>query len=142
VQPDADPTTKKVDYTDRTTEFKRVEPDVAPVFKPNTTIQNQDGTTTTLDTTTTAGEETPWRAQFVAPITTGQVGAWETGQARADAKKWRDLHMRAAKKKWGYGTDEFNKQAYIDQRNRIATRHRKMLGAGPKTLKDGTVLEY
>jgi hypothetical protein len=50
--------------------------------------------------------------------------------------------MGAAKKKWGYGTDEFNKQAYIDQRNRIATRHRKMLGAGPKTLKDGTVLEY
>jgi len=50
--------------------------------------------------------------------------------------------MGAAKKKWGYGTDEFNKQAYIDQRNKIARRHRKMLGAGPKTLKTGEVLSY
>jgi hypothetical protein len=141
VQPDADPTTKKVDYTDRTTEFKRVEPEVAPVFKPNTTIQNQDGTTTTVDATTTAGVETPWRAQFVAPITTGQEGSWGGAgtQARADAKKWRDLHMDAQEKKYGLTRNAAGKiikpanlsgadwNAYIDKRNKIAARHKKMV---------------
>ena len=142
VQPDADPTTKKVDYTDRTTEFKRVEPDVAPVFEPDTTIQGDDGTTTILDTTTTGGVETPWRSQFVAPITTGQEGSWGGAgtQARADAKKWRTLHMDAAIRKAGLTRDANKKivkpstmsdadwRAFADQKNKIADRFRKMIG--------------
>ena len=141
VQPDADPTTKKVDYTDRTTEFKRVEPEVAPVFKPNTTIQNQDGTTTTVDATTTAGVETPWRAQFVGAITPGQVGSWKTGQARNDAQKWRNLHMDAAMNKYNLkrGGDKNAIQrstdisdadwaAFVKKRNQIAGRFEKMIG--------------
>jgi len=137
---DTDPDTEGWQGT-RTTEFKRVEPDVAPVFKPNTTIQNQDGTTTTLDTTTTAGEETPWRSQFVAPITTGQEGSWGGAgtQARADAKKWRDLHMNANMNKYGLTRNAAGKiikpanlsgadwNAYIDKRNKIAARHKKMV---------------
>ena len=126
---DTDPDTEGWQGT-RTTEFKRDEPVVTPQLYPDVTDSDTGDTTT------------DWKTQFKGAITPGQVGSWETGQARADAKKWRDLHMGAAKKKWGYGTDEFNRQAYIDQRNKIATRHRKMLGAGAKTLKSGTVLSY
>ena len=92
-------------------------------------------------------EDAPWqerKQQFKGPISEASIGAWgEAGsQARADAKEWRNLHMGAAKKKWGFGTEDFNKDAYIAQRNKIATRHRKMLGAGSKTLKSGETLEY
>ena len=38
--------------------------------------------------------------------------------------------MSSAKKKWGHGTEDFKKDAYIAQRDRIAARHRKMLGVG------------
>jgi len=130
---DTDPVTPGWQGT-RTTEFKRDEPEVAPTLYPTTTETVDEVETVVPD----------WKTQFKGKITSGQVGAWGEGgsQARADAKKWRDLHMGAAKKKWGYGTDEFNKQAYIDQRNKIARRHRKMLGAGSKTLKTGEVLSY
>jgi len=115
------------------TEFKRVEPDVAPVFEPKVT----EG----VDPTTTAGVETPWRSQFVAPITTGQEGSWGGAgtQARADAKKWRDLHMGAQEKKYGLTRNAAGKiikptnisgtdwNAYIDKRNKISARHKKMV---------------
>jgi len=60
--------------------------------------------------------------------------------ARHQAKMWRQQHMDAAKKKYGFGTDDFNKSEYIKQRNQIASRHRRMVGAGDKTLKSGTVI--
>jgi hypothetical protein len=107
-------------------EFKRDVPTVAPqLFK----------------------EGAPWKErkeQFKGPITEANIGAWKTpgSQARADAKEWRNLHMDAAKKKWGFGTEDFDKDKYVEQRNKIASRHRKMLGAGPKTLKSGVTLEY
>jgi hypothetical protein len=118
-----------------TTEYKRDEPTVAPTLYDTTTTEVIDDVETVVP---------DWRTQFKGKITTGQIGSWGEGgsQARADAKKWRTLHMDAAKNKWGYGTDDFNKQAYINQRNKIARRHRKMLGAGSKTLKTGEVLSY
>jgi hypothetical protein len=67
-------------------------------------------------------------------------GQFKTGDRRQDAKKWRAAHIAAAKKKWGYGTAEYNKIEYLKQRNKIAHRHRIMLDAGAKTLKDGTVI--
>jgi len=137
---DTDPDTEGWQGT-RTREFKRVEPDVDPVFKPNTTIQNQDGTTTTVDATTTAGVETPWRAQFVGAITPGQEGSWKTGQARNDAQKWRNLHMDAAMNKYNLkrGGDKNAIQrstdisdadwaAFVKKRNQIAGRFEKMIG--------------
>jgi|TARA_R100000656_G_scaffold70577_1_gene53019 hypothetical protein len=115
-----------------TTEFKRDEPDVAPVFEPNVT----EG----VDPSTTAGEETPWRSQFVAPITTGQQGSWSEGQARIDAQKWRNLHMDAAMKKWNLkrggaknaiqrSTDISDKDwdDFIKQRDSIISRFKKMI---------------
>ena len=115
-----------------TTELKRDEPDVDPVFKPNVT----EG----LDPSTTAGEETPWRSQFVAPITTGQEGSWSEGQARTDAQKWRNLHMDAAMKKWnlkrGGAKNAIQRSAtisdkdwgdFIKQRNSIVSRFKKMI---------------
>ena len=137
---DTDPDTEGWQGTP-TTEFKRVEPEVAPTLYPDVVTKIEDDVT---------GITRDWKTQFEGVITPGQSGSWgqdDSGkpvasQARRDAQKWRELHMGAAKRKWGYDTDEFNKQAYIDQRNKIATRHRKMLGAGPKTLKGGTVLEY
>ena len=134
-QPDTDLNTAGVQPGEGTTEFKRDEPDVDPVFKPKVT----DG----ADTTTTAGEDTPWRSQFVAPITTGQEGSWGGAgtQARADAKKWRDLHMNAAMKKAGLtrvGNDPIQRNTTISdadwnafklKRDKIAARHKKMVGA-------------
>lgn len=60
--------------------------------------------------------------------------------ARHQAKMWRKQHMDAAKKKYGFGTDDFNKSEWIKARNKIASRHRRMIGAGDKTLKSGTVI--
>ena len=60
---------------------------------------------------------------------------------RNQAKSWRQQHMDAAKKKHGFGTDDFNKSDFIKQRNKIASRHRRMVGAGDKTLKSGTVVK-
>ena len=126
------------------TEFKRDEPDVDPVFKPNTTIQNQDGTTTTVDSTTTGGEDTPWRSQFVAPITEGQEGSWDSGQARTDAQKWRNLHMDANMNKYGLkrvGTNAIQRStdisdadwdSFTKKRNEIDSRFKKMIGWKPK----------
>ena len=139
-QPDTDLNTAGVQPGEGTTEFKRVEPDVAPVFEPNTTIQNQDGTTTTVDSTTTGGEDTPWRSQFVAPITTGQEGSWDSGQARTDAQKWRNLHMDANMNKYGLkrvGTNAIQRSTdisdadwgnFVTKRNEIDTRFKRMIG--------------
>jgi len=69
------------------------------------------------------------------------AGQFKTGQARQHAKTWRQKHMEAAKKK--HGGDNMTKEqksAYIKQRNKIANRHRIMIGAGAKTLKDGSVI--
>ena len=140
-QPDTDPNTVGVQPGEGTTEFKRVEPDVDPVFKPNTTIQNQDNTTTTVDATTTGGEETPWRSQFVGAITPGQEGSWSEGQARNDAQKWRNLHMDAAMKKYGLSRNDKNQikrssnaaitnkqwSDFLKKRNSIAARFEKMI---------------
>jgi hypothetical protein len=143
-QPDTDLNKVGVQPGAGTTEFKRVEPDVDPVFEPNTTIQNQDGTTTTVDATTTAGEDTPWRSQFVAPITEGQTGSWESGQARNDAQKWRNLHMDANMNKYGLkrvGTNAIQRStdisdadwnAFTTKRNEIDARFKKMIGWKPK----------
>ena len=60
---------------------------------------------------------------------------------RNQAKSWRQRHMDEAKKKYGFGTDDFNKSDFIKQRNKIASRHRRMVGAGDKTLKSGTVVK-
>ena len=129
---DADPNKTGWQGT-KTTELKRDEPDVDPVFKPNVT----EG----LDPSTTAGEETPWRSQFVAPITTGQEGSWKSGQARTDAQKWRNLHMDAAMKKYNLkrGGDKNAIQRstdisdadwadFVKKRNQIASRFEKMIG--------------
>ena len=140
-QPDTDLNTAGVQPGEGTTEFKRVEPDVDPVFKPNTTIQNQDGTTTTVDATTTAGEDTPWREQFVSKITPGQEGSWDSGQARIDAQKWRNLHMNATMNKYGLSRNDKNQikrssnvditdtdwNDFIKKRNEIAARFEKMI---------------
>ena len=63
----------------------------------------------------------------------------DTGM-RHQARSWRQSQMDAAKKKYGFGTDDFNKSEWIKQRNKIASRHRRMIGAGDKTLKSGTVI--
>ena len=114
------------------------------MFKPNTTIQNEDGTTTTLDTTTSGGQETPWRSQFVAPITEEQEGSWDSGQARTDAQKWRNLHMDANMNKYGLkrvGTNAIQRStdisdadwnAFTKKRNEIDTRFKRMIGWKPK----------
>jgi len=132
-QPDTDLNKAGVQPGEGTTEFKRVDPDVDPVFKPNVT----EG----LDPTITAGEETPWRSQFVAPITTKQEGSWSSGQARNDAQKWRNLHMDAAMKKWnlkrGGDKNAIQRSAdisdkdwgdFVKKRNSIASRFEKMIG--------------
>ena len=140
-QPDTDPNKVGVQPGEGTTEFKRVEPDVAPVFKPNTTIQGEDGTNTTLDTTTTAGQDTPWRSQFVAKITPEQEGSWNEGQARTDAQKWRNLHMNATMNKYGLSRNDQNQikrssnvditdtqwSDFLKKRNEIAARFEKMI---------------
>ena len=129
---DADPNKTGWQGT-KTTELKRDEPDVDPVFKPNVT----EG----LDPSTTAGEETPWRSQFVAPITTGQEGPWSEGQARTDAQKWRNLHMNATMNKYGLSRNDQNQikrssnvditdtdwNNFIKKRNEIAARFEKMI---------------
>ena len=113
----------------RTTEFKRDEPEVAPVlYEPSTDAQGVDDT---------------WKQQFVGKITPGQVGAWGEGgsQQRKDAQKWRNLHMNAAIKKHGLTRGSDNKiarpsgmsdadwGAWATQREQIAKRFRKMIGA-------------
>ena len=132
-QPDTDPNTVGVQPGAGTTEFKRVEPDVDPVFKPNVT----EG----LDPSTSGGVETPWRSQFVAPITTGQEGSWKSGQARTDAQKWRNLHMDAAMKKWNLQRGGANNAIqrstdisdadwgdFVKKRDEIAGRFERMIG--------------
>ena len=69
------------------------------------------------------------------------AGQFKEGEARQDAKTWRANQMAAAKKK--YGGDNMTKDqktSYIKQRNKIANRHRIMIDAGEKTLKDGAVI--
>jgi len=131
-QPDTDLTTTGVQPGAGTTEFKRVEPTVAPVFEPNVPDN--------IDPTTTAGVETPWRSQFVAPITKKQAGSWDAGQARTDAQKWRNLHMDAAINKYGLkreGTNAIQRStdindadwnAFTKKRNEIDARFKKMIG--------------
>ena len=77
---------------------------------------------------------------------------FKTGQARQDANTWRQQHMSATEKKHGIKRDAAGKvinskktneqawNAYLAQRNKIANRHRVMIGAGKKTLADGTVI--
>jgi hypothetical protein len=58
--------------------------------------------------------------------------------------------MSAAEKKHGITRDASGKvirpesdkawKAYIKQRNKVAGRHRKLIGAGKKTLKSGAVI--
>ena len=77
-------------------------------------------------------------------------GKFKTGQAREHAKTWRQTHMGAAEKKYGIKRDEAGKvvkpksdtawKAYIEQRNKVAGRHRQLIGAGKKTLKSGAVI--
>jgi hypothetical protein len=81
-------------------------------------------------------------------------GKFKTGQARQDANTWRQQHMAAAEKKHGIKRDAAGKiinsskanqqawDAYIAQRNKIAGRHRGMIGAGKKTLKSGEVIGW
>lgn len=79
-------------------------------------------------------------------------GKFKTGQARQDAKTWRQQHMSAAEKKHGVTRDASGKvvkpaneqawNAYLAQRNKIAGRHRGMVGAGPKTTKGGKVIGW
>jgi len=115
------------------TEFKRVEPTVAPVFKP-TEVEG-------IDPSTSGGVATPWRSQFVAPITKQQEGSWKTGQARNDAQKWRDLHMNAAMNKYNLsrgGTSGAIQRStdisdadwgdFVTKRNEIAGRFERMIG--------------
>ena len=129
---DTDPDTEGWQGT-RTTEFKRDEPTVAPVFKP--------APYNNIDPSTSGGVETPWRAQFISPITKQQEGSWSSGQARNDAQKWRDLHMNAAMNKYGLSrgegghikrtsnTDITDTQwsDFIKKRNEIATRFGRMI---------------
>ena len=123
------------------TEFKRVEPTVAPVFKP-APYTNPD-TGLQVDPSTIAGEKTPWRAQFISPITKQQEGSWETGQARNDAQKWRNAHMNAEMNKYGLSRDATSGEIkrgsnaagitdtqwndFIKKRNEIATRFERMI---------------
>lgn len=66
---------------------------------------------------------------------------FKTGTARQDAKTWRAAHMKAATDKYGKpGDKDFNKSEYLKKRNKIANRHRIMIGAGEKTTKEGVVL--
>ena len=70
-------------------------------------------------------------------------GTFKTGQKRQHAKTWRQKHMDAAKKKHGVGDanqTEAQKKAWIKHRNKIASRHRKLIGAEKKTLKSGVVI--
>ena len=77
-------------------------------------------------------------------------GKFKTGQAREHAKTWRQTHMSAAEKKHGIKRDAAGKvvkpksdtawKAYIEQRNKVAGRHRQLIGAGKKTLKSGAVI--
>lgn len=79
-------------------------------------------------------------------------GKFKTGQARQDAKTWRNQHMSAAEKKHGVKRDDAGKvikpksdvawNAYLKQRNKIAGRHRGMVGAGKKTTKEGKVIGW
>jgi len=79
-------------------------------------------------------------------------GKFKTGQARQDANTWRQQHMAAAEKKHGIKRNAAGKvvkpaneqawNAYLAQRNKIAGRHRGMIGAGPKTLKSGKVIGW
>jgi len=142
---DTDPDTPGWQGT-RTTEFKREEPTVAPaLYEPNITTQGVDDT---------------WKQQFVGEIKTGNIGAWgldasgnpAASQARKDAQRWRNLHMGAAEAEFGItrsGADKkvdvgsgSNWEAYITKRNKIASRHRKMLGAGNITLPSGAIIGY
>ena len=128
---DTDPDTAGWQGT-RTTEFKRDEPeDPVTLYQPSTNTQ---------------GDDTTWRQQFQGAISPGNVGAWsvEQGgqQARQDAQKWRDLHMGAAMRKYGLSRGDNKKierssnanitdadwNSFIDQRNKIAKRFRKMIG--------------
>jgi len=77
-------------------------------------------------------------------------GKFKTGQARKHAQTWRQKHMSAAEKKHGITRDASGKvirpesddawKAYIKQRNKVAGRHRQLIGAGKKTLKSGVVI--
>ena len=77
-------------------------------------------------------------------------GKFKTGQPRQHAETWRKTHMGAAEKKHGIKRDEAGKvikpksdiawKAYIAQRNKVAGRHRQLIGAGKKTLKSGAVI--
>jgi hypothetical protein len=132
-QPDTDLTTEGVQPGAGTTEFKRVEPDVDPVFKP--------APYNNIDPTTSGGEPTPWRSQFISPITEQQEGSWSSGQARNDAQKWRNLHMNAAMNKYNLkrGTGE-NKaiqrsadisdtdwNSFVKKRDEIHNRFKRMI---------------
>jgi hypothetical protein len=133
-QPDTDLTTTGVQPGEGTTEFKRDEPTVAPVFEPKVPDD--------IDPTTTAGVVTPWRSQFVAPITEQQEGSWDVGQARNDAQKWRNLHMNANMNKYGLsrgegghikrgsntaGITDTQWSAFLTKRNEIDARFKKMI---------------
>jgi hypothetical protein len=59
-----------------------------------------------------------WTQQFKGSI---ETGAWKTGQARQQAKAWRQKHMKAA----GVGTANVDKA----KREKIAKRFRKMVAA-------------
>jgi len=130
----------------RTTEFKRDAPEVAPAL---------------YDTTTTAqGVDDTWRQQFQGGISEGNIGAWGldasgnpvASQARKDAQRWRNLHMGAAEREFGVTRSGADQRVdvgsgtgwtdYINKRNKIASRHRKMLGAGNITLGSGAVIGY
>jgi len=142
---DTDPDTEGWQGT-RTTEFKRDAPEVAPALYDTTTTQQ--------------GVDDTWRQQFQGGISEGNIGAWGldaqgnkvASQARKDAQRWRNLHMGAAEREFGItrsGAESkvdvgsgTNWQAYIDKRNKIASRHRKMLGAGNITLASGAVIGY
>jgi len=120
------------DTEEVTTEFKRVEPTVAPVFKP--------APYNNIDPSTSGGQPTPWRSQFISPITTEQEGSWSTGQARNDAQKWRNLHMDAAMNKYnlsrGGTSGAIQRSAdisdadwgdFVTKRNEIANRFGRMI---------------
>ena len=140
-QPDTDPNTVGVQPGAGTTEFKRVEPTVAPVFKP-APYTNPD-TGEVVDPSTSGGVATPWRAQFISPITKQQEGSWETGQARNDAQKWRNLHMDDNMNKYGLSRDATSGEIkrgsntagitdtqwsdFLKKRNEIAGRFGRMI---------------
>ena len=68
---------------------------------------------------------------------------FKTGQARLDAQTWRKNQMAAFKKKFnvgGEGHTQAESDAWKKKQRDIANRHRVMIGAGKKTLADGTVI--